>query len=135
MSIRRLAVAAALTILSCWPASSIRATDEQTARSEAVRERIAEMKERLQLTPEQEATIRPIVEAHLAQLRELRSSLNAQSTAQQKRDVARRARTLHTEFATQVDAHLTPEQRATWKTLRGENRERLRGAARKRRGV
>ena len=132
-SLRTLVVA--FSILSSWSVLAAAGADEQAERREAVKQRIAEMKERLQLTPQQEQTIRPLVEAHVAKLREVRSSLGEQPTRDQKRDAARKVHELSAEFSKQVQAQLTPEQQEEWKKLREENRDQLRERVRARRAA
>jgi DNA-binding MarR family transcriptional regulator len=124
----------AVVVMSLLPyLFSPASADEQAQRREAVQQRIAEMKERLELTPAQEAALKPIVESHVAKLREIRSRLGSEPTRAQKREAAGQLRELGGEFSKQVQAQLTPEQQAEWKKLREENRDRMHEQIRKRR--
>jgi hypothetical protein len=127
-------VVLALSALSFSSVSALTAEEEAKLR-EAVRQRIAEMKQRLALTPEQEEKLRPIVEDHTAKLRELRAGLGPSPTRSQKRKAALELRELSEEFSKRVEAQLTAEQRTEWKKLRQENRDRLREEVRKRRAA
>jgi Spy/CpxP family protein refolding chaperone len=125
----------ALALLSFGSVSAVASGDTKTDRLQAVGQRIAEMTERLKLTPDQVAKIRPIVESHVGKLKDLKASLGSQPTRAQKREAVGKLRDLSSDFAKQVSALLTPEQQAEWKKLRDENRERLRDFVKKKAGV
>lgn len=79
---------------------------------------------RLELTPEQEARLRPIFENRQLELQQSALELRQASSKQQKRDVLQAAKSAGTEFNSQVESALTPSQKNEWRQIRSEVREK-----------
>jgi hypothetical protein len=75
---------------------------------------------RLELTPEQEAQLRPIFENRMSELQHTRLELEQASTRQQKREVLRNAKTAGDAFNAKVESLLTPTQINEWREIRSE---------------
>jgi Spy/CpxP family protein refolding chaperone len=99
---------------------------------ERAQERLALLKERLKLTPEQEAKIRPILEEEAAKLKDLRAQRDAAGATQDRRERIKQVRAIQQETQDRVNPILTPEQQAEWTKLRDEMRERVRDRYRER---
>ena len=90
------------------------------------------MKERLKLTPEQEAKIRPILEEEAAKLKAVRDEHQEDGRPRDRRDALKELRAIQRDTQERVDPLLTPEQRAEWEKMREERREQLRERYRER---
>jgi hypothetical protein len=102
-------------------------------RREAVELRIEELKERLALTPEQEARLAPIIEARNARLRELRSSTGGDASRRGRIAMLKQARKIQEDFSAQIAPILTREQQAEWEEIRKEVRAAAKERMRERR--
>lgn len=80
---------------------------------------------RLELTPAQEAQLRPIFQKRLSELQQAQLLLQRASTPQQKDDVLRDAKIASEAFNSQVESVLTPSQKNEWQELRSEVREKV----------
>jgi len=80
---------------------------------------------RLDLTPEQEAQLRPIFQNRLSELRESQLLLQRASTPQQKDDVLRDEKKASEAFNSQVESVLTPSQKNKWREMRSAVREKI----------
>ena len=81
---------------------------------------------RLELTPEQEAQLRPIFEKRKNELTHTQLQLQTAATSAQKRDVLRNAKKEGDAFNAQVESVLTPVQKNEWREIRAEIREKAR---------
>lgn len=86
------------------------------------------IRSRLELTPEQEAQLRPVFEKRKSELTHTQLQLQTAATRAQKRDVLRSAKKEGDAFNSQVESVLTPTQKNEWREIRSE----LRGKARER---
>lgn len=84
------------------------------------------IRSRLDLTPEQEAQLRPIFENRQSELQRAQLELQQAATRQQKREVLRSAKAAGDAFNTQVESVLTPTQKTEWREIRSELREKAR---------
>ena len=80
---------------------------------------------RLHLTPEQEAKLRPMFQQREQQLYETRSKLQASASSSAQRDVMRAAKADAHAFNSQVESVLDASQKAGWRELRDETREKV----------
>jgi Spy/CpxP family protein refolding chaperone len=91
------------------------------------------LRNRLELTPEQENKLAPLFDKRIAELRQTKDLLTQASTSQQKRDVLREAKKAGDEFNRQVESVLTPSQQHEWREIRSEIRERAKERAEEKR--
>ena len=80
---------------------------------------------RLNLTPEQEATLRPLFQKRAADLQEARARFEQAASRTEKQDVLRAVKSDAQTFNTQVESVLNNEQKAEWREMRDETREKV----------
>ena len=83
------------------------------------------VRNRLSLTQEQEATLRPIFEQRIAELQTVREKFAQATTEQQKRTVLRDSKAGQDAFNSQVEAVLDASQKSEWRELRAQTREKV----------
>ena len=83
------------------------------------------VRNRLSLTPEQEARIRPIFEQRIGELQQLKDQLAKATSEQQKRSLIRGAKEGAAAFNSQVEAVLDTSQKSAWRELRAQTREKV----------
>ena len=83
------------------------------------------VRNRLSLTPEQEARLTPIFEQRIGELQSLREQLAKATSEQQKRDLMRGAKKGQEAFNTQVESVLDASQKTEWQELRAQTREKV----------
>jgi hypothetical protein len=84
---------------------------------------------RLELTPEQEAQLRPIFQNRASELQQSQLLLQKASTPQQKRDVLLDAKKAGEAFNSQVESVLSPSQKNEWREIRSQVREKVKERA------
>jgi hypothetical protein len=94
--------------------------------AEEVQQRLADAKARLNLTPDQEEQLRPLLEEEGAKLRDIQAKYGGTTSRQERRAALGEVRAVQQDFRAKVAGILTPEQLAEWDEMRGEARERLR---------
>jgi hypothetical protein len=80
---------------------------------------------RLELSPEQEARLRPIFQKRLSELHASQLLLQRADTPQRKDEVLREARKAGDDFSAQVESVLTPSQKHEWREIRSGVREQV----------
>jgi hypothetical protein len=80
---------------------------------------------RLNLTPQQEATLTPLFQQRATTLQETRARYEQAASRSEKQDVLRAAKSATQSFNTQVESVLNNEQKAEWRELRDETREKV----------
>jgi protein CpxP len=83
------------------------------------------VRNRLHLTPEQEAKLRPMFQQREQQLYETRSKLEAAASSTGKREVLKAAKADARTFNEQVEGVLDASQKAEWRELRDETRDKV----------
>jgi Spy/CpxP family protein refolding chaperone len=83
----------------------------------------------LELTPEQEARLRPIFQNRQSELQQSQLLLQRASTPQQKDEVLKDAKKAGDEFNAQVESVLTPSQKQEWREIRSAVREKVKERA------
>jgi hypothetical protein len=139
----RAKIAAAAAVLACmvtapnaWTETAKRQlTEEQRAQIE---QRLAEIRTRLELSPEQEATLKPILrdsfEKRMALLKDSGLTENGQRPdRQQMRALRDEMARLRKDTEAQVDTVLDERQMAEFRKIQDEMRDQLRERARERR--
>jgi len=84
---------------------------------------------RLELSAEQESTLRPIFQDRKGELAETQSRLQSATSQQQKREILREAKTQADAFNAKVEGVLTPTQIPRWRELRSQTREKVKERA------
>jgi len=82
------------------------------------------IRSRLELTPAQEAQLRPIFETRKSELTHTQLQLQTAATRAQRNEVLRNAKKAGDAFNAQVESVLTPVQRDEWQQIRSEIREK-----------
>jgi hypothetical protein len=80
---------------------------------------------RLNLTPEQEAMLKPLFQKRASDLQDTRARLEQAASNTEKRDVLRTAKSEAQSFNTQVESVLNNEQKSEWREIRDETREKV----------
>jgi len=83
------------------------------------------VRNKLELTPEQEAQLAPLFAQRMDQLQQTRSKLESVTSKADKRAILRESKQAQTSFNTQVEKALTPTQVTKWRELRAQTREKL----------
>ena len=83
------------------------------------------VRNRLHLTPPQEEKLRPMFRQREQQLYETRSKLESAASSTEKSQVMRAAKSDAQSFNTQVESVLDASQKAEWRDLRDETREKV----------
>jgi Spy/CpxP family protein refolding chaperone len=92
-----------------------------TANGEAM-SRLNHMAKELNLTDDQKAKIKPLLESEVGDLKGLKADTSM--TPQQKKA---KAMEVHDKYAPQIQAILTPEQQEKWKAMKQEMMEKHKG--------
>ena len=83
------------------------------------------VRNRLSLTPEQEARLVPIFERRIGELQQLKDQLAKATSQQQKNSLLRGAKEGAAAFNTDVEAVLDASQKDEWRELRAQTREKV----------
>ena len=83
----------------------------------------------LELTPEQEARLRPIFQNRQSELQQSQLLLQRATTPQRKDEVLKDAKKAGDEFNAQVESALTPSQKQEWREIRSAVREKVKERA------
>jgi hypothetical protein len=113
------AIAGALAVLIC---STPAFAQDTSGRSADAQQKIAAIKERLQLTSDQEAKIKPLAEQRQQQMQGLRSKYSSDSSREDKQQMMQEARQIQETFESQVEPILTADQMAEWQKMKEESR-------------
>jgi Spy/CpxP family protein refolding chaperone len=105
-------------------ASSTKARSKhvKAARKDELQEHLALMTERLKLTDEQREKVRPILQAHMDQARELRAQYKGKTgTPEAKAALKKAHEDLHADMDAKLAQVLTPDQMAEFKKMQAEH--------------
>ena len=105
-----------LCAILALPASALPLLDELPT--------LSSLRNRLELTPEQEKQLVPLFEKRQSELRHSQELLEQASTPQQQRDVMRDVEQAGKQFNAQVERLLTPSQQHEWRDFISEFREK-----------
>jgi hypothetical protein len=83
----------------------------------------------LELTPEQEARLRPIFQNRQSELQQSQLLLQRATTPQRKDEILQEAKKAGDEFNAQVESALTPSQKQEWREIRSAVREKVKERA------
>lgn len=84
---------------------------------------IEELRTRLNLTPQQQEQIAPLVEERKAKMEPIRAKARSADSRREKRALLQEAKAVQDDFNSKVQPILTPEQQAEWTKMREELRE------------
>lgn len=110
-------------LLSCFLLAAPGFAQDQSLRDSVPS--IDVLRSRLHLTPEQEAKLVPLFRQRERQIHETRSKLEAAAPGNGRREVLKAAKSDAQAFNTQVESVLDSSQRAEWRELRDETREKV----------
>ena len=79
----------------------------------------------LELSPEQEARLRPIFQQRMYELQQSQLLLQRATTPQRKDEVLKEAKKAGDDFNMQVESVLTPSQKHEWREIRSGVREKV----------
>lgn len=119
-------IAAALASFVVLGLAHAQAPPANAPTAQEIQQRLADAKARLNLTPEQEQRLRPLLEQEGAKLREIQAKYGGATSRPDRRAALGELRAVQQSFRGQAAAILTPEQLAEWDEMRAEARERLR---------
>lgn len=83
------------------------------------------VRNRLNLTPEQEAKLVPIFENRIGELQQLRDQVAQATSKKQKRSLMQAAKKGQNSFNKQVESVLDASQKSEWRELRAQTREKV----------
>jgi len=101
------------------------AADDPSSRADVSQLGMEKLRDRLSLTPDQEARIKPLVEARNRKMKTVLGSMDANASRRDKRGALKEARAIQSEFVAQVEPILSKEQRKEWEALREEMRDEM----------
>lgn len=119
----------ATVIACCLMSMAAVAADSPEPTTQAA---IDQLRSRLNLTPEQEAKIKPLAEARRTELEGVRTRMQGATTRRDKAKVMRDAQQAQDKYVSAVTPLLTPDQQAEWKKIREEGKEQMKERARER---
>jgi periplasmic protein CpxP/Spy len=118
-------IAGLLAVLICsMPAFA----QDPSDRSADAQQKVAAIKERLNLTSDQEAKIKPLAEQRQQQLQGLRSKYSSDSSREDKQKMLQDARQIQEDFESQVEPILNSDQLAEWQKMKDESKAARQGA-------
>jgi hypothetical protein len=91
------------------------------------------VRNRLDLSPEQEAKLTPLFRDRATQLQELRTRVEQAPSRQEKRTVLRDAKKQADAFNSEVESLLDTSQKQEWREIRAQTREKLQQAVKEQR--
>lgn len=101
------------------------------ARREQIQQRLAEMADRLKLTPDQKQRIEPILRDEMSKVRDIRAKYQGQQG--NRRAMMQEMRAVQGDVDKQLGGILTADQMTELRKMRQENRDRMRENMRERR--
>lgn len=123
-------VAAAFALYLMCTAPQIAAAAD--AVSPAPQISIEELRTRLNLTPQQQEQIAPLVEERKAKMEPIRAKVDSAASRREKLAVLQEAKAVQDDFNSKVQPILSQEQQAEWQKIREELRERMKERRRNR---
>jgi hypothetical protein len=127
MNKRTLALMMGLVMtISSWSYTAIAQPTAEPPRAEEIKERLAEAKARLHLTPDQEEHLRPLLEEEGEKLRAIKAKYGSDTSDQTRRAMFKEMRVVQQDFRAKLSGILSPEQMAEWDKMRSESRARMR---------
>jgi Spy/CpxP family protein refolding chaperone len=101
---------------------ALAATEEQ---KQHMADRLEEMKKRLNLTPDQEARIRPLVQQEREKIQAIRQKYAGDTSRKARTSMMQELKPVRQHFQQEVEKILTPDQMKEWAKMRQEMKEEL----------
>jgi hypothetical protein len=98
---------------------------EDTAARAQAEQKLQEAKQRLALTPEQQAQLQPIFKDRNEKLAAIRASHAGDTSRKARMEMFKSAREVQQDFEAKVSPILDDRQRAEWEKMRAESKERM----------
>lgn len=127
--IRAASVSVVLTLVALLAAAQEPATDPASLQAA-----LQEARTRLQLTPEQEAQLKPLMQERNAGLKAIREKYAGDDSRRARRAMFREAEPVVENYQARVRTILNDAQVAEWEKMRAESRERLKEQYKKKGG-
>jgi hypothetical protein len=124
MTTTRFRIALVCSALLLAPVFGTALADTPTTQAE-VEQKINELKARLALTPEQEASIKPLAEQRYYALQALQTKYAGDTSPKARRAMLKEAKGIQAEYVSKVEPLLTDAQKTEWKKIREEMRAEL----------
>ena len=122
--IRRLTTSLVLGLFLATSALAQQAGDAE-AKKEQGQERLEKLKERLKLTPKQTETLKPMIQAEVAELSAIKEKYVSDTSRRGKVSMVREMKPIYERYQRQIQAVLTPEQQTEWKKIKDERKKEL----------
>lgn len=117
------------TLLPCILIATATAQAQEQAPSEdraaQVRERMAHIQVRLNLTPEQTEKLKPILQQQITELRNVRDKHSGDTSRRGKVSMAREMKGVQDKYDGSINAILTPEQQKEWRKIKEERKQEM----------
>jgi hypothetical protein len=113
----------ALSLFAATPLMAQQSSDS-AARVAQVKERLAKLSRYLKLTPQQTEQLKPIIQQEVVDLRALKDKHKGDTSHAGRERKAQEIQGVHEKYEPQINAVLTPEQQAQWKTLKETKKEK-----------
>lgn len=126
----RQSLAAALAAYLICTAPQIAVATESASSTQQIT--IEDLRARLNLTPQQQEQIAPLVEERRIKMEPIRAKLSSAASRRDKLAVLKEAKAVQDDFNSKVQPLLTPEQQAEWKQIREDLREQMKERRRNR---
>jgi Spy/CpxP family protein refolding chaperone len=98
---------------------------DSAARTVEVRERLAKISRQLNLTPQQTAQLKPVIQQEVVDLRAVKDKHKGDTSHAGRETKAREIQGVRQKYELQINAVLTPEQQAQWKTMKEAKKEKV----------
>lgn len=105
---------------------AVHAQPEGGARSAEVQQRVAQAKQRLQLTPEQESKLHALLQEEAGKLRTIRDRYAGDTSLQARGARSREMRAVQEDFHARLSGVLSPAQLDEWDKMAAERRAQAR---------
>ena len=102
--------------------------------AEEIQARLDQAKARLNLTDDQVAAIKPLIQQEAEKLRALRARYGDSMSRRDKVQLLREAKTIQSSFNDGMEQILTPDQMPVWKEMQAEARAKLKEEYQRRKG-
>jgi hypothetical protein len=128
IAVNTLRIAAPTLLIAAVLAVAALDANAQGARPDPaeVQQRIEQAKTRLNLTPDQQAKLRPVMEERARKMKAIRDKHAGDTSRSAKRAMFKEARPVQQEYEAQVKAILTEPQFKEWEEMRSEARAAMR---------
>jgi len=118
-------VTLALGLFAAMPAVAQQQHGDSAARAAQVKERLAKISKELNLTPQQNEQLKPIIQQEVADLRAVHDKYKGDKSSDAKMSRRKEMRAVQEKYEPQINGVLTPDQQAQWKKMKQEKMEQM----------